>query len=243
MIPITDVHCHVLPGIDDGPATMKETLAVLRKAQKQGIQKMIVTPHFHPSRYAVTASRVMETLEMVRQEVARKGLEIQLYPGQECYYYSGLVDELENGNVLTMAGTRYVLVEFEGDALYSTLQQAVRELRQSDYKPIIAHYERYTCLRGKKNRLQELHDMGAKLQMNFDCLLNNGSFFHPNPWRKQLKEGYVDFLGSDTHGMEFRPLHVGQAVVWLKKNTEPELRTRILVKNAGLLVGKDVQRL
>ena len=242
MTPIIDMHCHVLPETDDGPETMKETLAVLREAQNQGIRRMIVTPHFHPGRYAVAASHVLETLDMVRQRAAQEGLEIRLFPGQECYYYSGLVDELENGNVLTMAGTRYVLVEFESDALYITILQAVRELRQSGYRPIIAHYERYACLHGRKDRLQELRDRGAMLQLNFDRLLDDGSFFHPNPWRKLLKEGYVDFLGSDTHGMKFRPLHVRQAVDWLVKNAEPELRTRILMKNPGLLIEKDVQR-
>ena len=231
MTPIIDMHCHVLPETDDGPETMKETLAVLREAQNQGIRRMIVTPHFHPGRYAVAASHVLETLDMVRQRAAQEGLEIRLFPGQECYYYSGLVDELENGNVLTMAGTRYVLVEFESDALYITILQAVRELRQSGYRPIIAHYERYRCLYGKEDRLDDLRSSGAMLQMNFDRLLDKDTFFRKNQWRRYLKEGYVDFLGSDTHGMAHRPLHVRQALDWMEDSVSPEITDRVLFQN------------
>ena len=232
---VVDMHCHILPGVDDGPETMEETMAVLREAQRQGIGAMIVTPHFHPGRYMVTAGRVMEVLRRVRLRMAEEGLNIRLIPGQECYYFSGLIDELEAGNVLTMAGTRIVLVEFETETQFSTISHAVRELCDSGYRPIVAHFERYRCLYQRKDRLEGLRNSGALLQLNFDRLVDRGNILHPNGWRKLLKEGYVDFLGSDTHGMKLRPLHVGQAVEWLNKGVQPELRKRILNDNIRML--------
>ena len=236
------MHCHILPGVDDGPATMEETLETLRTAQRQGIKAMIVTPHFHPGRYVVVADRVLETLRRVRRAAADEGIDLKLYPGQECYYYSGLIGELESGNVLAMNGTRYVLVEFENETQYSTITFAVRELRDSGYKPIIAHFERYRCLYQRRERLEELRTGGAKLQLNFDRLVEKGSFLHPNSWRKLAKEGYVDFLGSDTHGMAFRPLHVDRAMAWMDVGISPEARREILVDNPRLLLRQQSYR-
>lgn len=233
---IVDMHCHILPGVDDGPATMEETLATLKTAQRQGIGAMIVTPHFHPGRYVVTADRVREALSSVRRRAAAEGLKIRLYPGQECYYYSGLLEQLEAGTVLTMNGTEYVLIEFDTQTQYSTITRAVRELRESGYRPIIAHYERYQCLYQRWERLDELRKSGAMLQLNFGRLIDKGSFFQPNIWRKLFKEGYVDFLGSDTHGMEFRPLNVAPAAAWLSLDSNRAESERVLRRNIGLLI-------
>lgn len=86
------MHCHILPGVDDGPASMSDTIALLKEAERQGIGTMIATPHFHPGRYQVYADRALAVLKTVREAAAREGIRIRLYPGQECYWYSGLVD-------------------------------------------------------------------------------------------------------------------------------------------------------
>ena len=235
MMNIVDIHCHILPGVDDGPETMEDTLAVLKEACRQGVSRMVATPHFHPGRYAVPAAQVLRVLQEVRLSAAREGIDIQLDPGHECYYYSGLLEQIEAGNVLTMAGTNFVLIEFEPETPYSALTGAVRKMCGGGYRPILAHYERYECLRQRTDRLEELRNHGAFFQLNFDRLLDRGTLFHPNLWKKQLIEGYVDFLGSDTHGMAFRPLHAGQAVEWMLKNVPEETNDAILVRNVNML--------
>ena len=135
-----------------------------------------------------------------------------------------------------MNSTRYVLVEFEPETQYSTIMFAVRELRDNGYKPIIAHFERYRCLYQRKERLAELRKHGAKLQLNYDRLIEKGNFLHPNGWRKLLKDGYVDFLGSDTHGMKFRPLHVDRAMDWLELDVRTEITEKIMEENISRLI-------
>ena len=230
------MHCHVLPGVDDGPATMDEAVETLRSAYEQGIGNMIVTPHFHPGRYVVTASQIMEGVRQLQRRINAEGIDIHLFPGQECYYYSGLVGQLDAGNALTMNGTKYVLVEFDTETQYSAITSAIRELRMSGYRPIIAHFERYRCLYQHRERLEELRENGALLQMNLDALRERGSLFRPNIWRRLIKNGYVDFLGSDTHGMKFRPLHIKRAMEWLETDVDPDLMARIMNGNIGKLI-------
>lgn len=232
---ITDMHCHILPGLDDGSGSMEETIQTLREAEKQQIQCMIVTPHFHPGRYMVSAFQVIKTLEEVRRQCVRRRINIRLYPGQECYYYSGLVEQLNSGNVLTMAGSRYVLVEFEPDCLFNYLLNGLREIRQSGYIPIVAHFERYQCLQNDEH-LNTLREQKFLLQLNYDRLRQKDGLFHKNVWRTMVKKDMVDFLGSDCHGMDFRPLHVAEAYEWLNTNLKTEQKNRILYNNVQKII-------
>lgn len=237
MISFTDIHCHILPGLDDGARTMEETMAVLEEAKRQGISRMIVTPHYHPGRYQVTAEQIHETLAEVQKEAARRQLGIRLYPGQECYYYSELTEQLNAGKVLTMAGSRFVLVEFEPGCPYSQLTMGLQELQQNGYTPILAHFERYRCLRDT-GRLEELKKRGIFLQMNMDQLLENDHLFRKNIWRQIITDGFVDYLGSDCHGTHFRPLQLEKSIEWIEKNISPPMQRRILKSNVrNILTG------
>lgn len=227
---ITDMHCHILPGLDDGAGDMDETMAVLHEAAEQQIRYMIVTPHFHPGRYMASSSQVLNTLAAVQRRCSRCNLNISLFAGQECYYYSELTQQLERGNALTLAGSRYVLVEFEPDCRYTYLLGGIQKLQQAGYKPILAHFERYACLRDHENLLR-LKERGCLLQMNFDMILQKNGFLRKNPWRNLIKQGMVDFLGSDCHGMDFRPLHVQEACSWLERNVESSLLEQMLYRN------------
>ena len=232
----TDLHCHILPALDDGAGSMEKTRKMLKIAYNEGIRQMIATPHFYPSRKSATVEEVQETLRKVQEKMSAWDFKIRLYAGNEIYYHNEVPELLENGKVGTLAGGRYVLVEFDPDVLYSGLRNAVRSLVSSGYYPIVAHYERYRCLKENTERLMQLRYDGAMLQMNFDTLLIKGGLFHRNPWRGLLKDGYVDFLGSDTHGMDFRPPHIGKAVEWMDAEVDPWLKESILERNIQLLL-------
>ena len=201
---------------------------VLREAQRQQIRHIIVTPHFHPGRYEVDAFQVKEVLQKVQEQCRKDGIDVILHPGQECYYYSELVSLLDQRKVLTLAESRYVLVEFEPDCPFHAMLTGLQELKQSGYFPIVAHFERYGCLR-KEEKLIELKERGYLLQMNYDRVREKDGIFRKNPWRKLLKAGVVDYLGSDCHGTGFRPLHVEEAYQWMRENLPVSLRKRILV--------------
>lgn len=232
---ICDVHSHVLPGVDDGPADLDETMSALEEAKRQHIDALIVTPHFHPGRYMVYAPQIFDALEKVRGECSRRNFDMILYPGQECYYYSGLVEQLNQKKILTLADSRYVLVEFEPDCPYSHLQFGVRELQSNGYVPVLAHFERYQCLQDQENIL-EMREKGVLLQMNFDALLQRDGLFHRRPWKQFVRQGLVDLLGSDCHGTAFRPYHAEAALEWLHEELPEDLVERMLYTNVQKII-------
>ena len=119
MIGIYDMHSHILPGLDDGARDMEDTMETLQEAVRQKIRGIIATPHFHPGKFLTDSRQVLNVLKQVQEECRKLNLEIRLYPGHECYYYSGLVQALKTGEALPLAGSRYVLVEFSPNCLYS----------------------------------------------------------------------------------------------------------------------------
>lgn len=223
---LCDIHCHILPGVDDGSKTMEETMQVLQEAVSQGIHHMIVTPHFYPGQYTVPGSEIRRLLYSVQRRCLRRRLDIQLYPGQECYYYSGLTEQLNSGNVLTLADSKYVLVEFEPDCIFSYMIGGLRRLRNDGYIPILAHFERYSCLYKEEN-LMRVKQEGTLLQMNFDTLMLRSTLFRRYPWKAMVQQGMVDYLGSDCHGMHFRPLHVRSANDWIDTHVDQEVKRQM----------------
>lgn len=81
---LSDMHSHILPGLDDGVRTIEETMQVLREAKKQKIKRMILTPHYHPDRYPVQGAMINKALDDVKKRCKNEGIEMELLAGQEC---------------------------------------------------------------------------------------------------------------------------------------------------------------
>lgn len=111
------------------------------------------------------------------------------------------------------------------------------QLQQSGYKPVLAHFERYECL-DHEDRLEELKSRGILLQMNFDTILQKKGLFQKTQWQKMVQNGTVDLLGSDCHGMHFRPYHADKGMKWLVKNVEQPIRREMLINNVKNILRK-----
>ena len=125
MCEIIDIHTHILPETDDGARGIQESIQLIEQAAAQGITGMIATPHF--SRHQSVSSLKMK-LSTLREEVKKHNPDFQLYLGQENFYHEELTERLDQGEALTMAESRYVLVEFDPAVSYGQLMRGVRRL-------------------------------------------------------------------------------------------------------------------
>ena len=227
---LTDIHSHILPGLDDGVRTIEETMQVLRGAQKQKITRMILTPHYHPDRYPVSGALVYEVLEEVKDRCKKEGIGIELFAGQECFYYTGLVQKLMDREILTLAESSYVLVEFDPNSSFLHIQNGLINLREHGYEPILAHAERYRVLKAE-NEFARLKEYGFFMQMNYDSIIRKTDLFSRKIWNNRFRSGEIEFLGSDCHGQRFRPLHVDRAYRWMERKTDEKALKKIIVSN------------
>ena len=213
---IIDIHAHILPGVDDGARDLKESIALAVSAASQGIRAVIATPHFSrrgdPDEYR-------QLLKSVQTEIWKSCPDFQLYLGQELYYHEDLGDRLLSGQALTLADSSYILVEFNPAEPFSRMSRGIRNLCGLGYIPVLAHAERYGCLR-ESGMLERLREMGALFQVNYESL--TGRWYDRDVFwcRKQIREHRIHFLSTDMHQMDHRPPEIKRALDWLDKNVD-----------------------
>lgn len=218
---LTDIHSHILPGLDDGAKNLQESLALVRMAYEQGITHIIATPHYSPQFHNCRPTLIRERCLALEEEVQKNiAPEIRIYPGQEICWEDGVPEKLDAGELLTLADSSYVLIEFMPQESYRRIYQSLRTLRLAGYLPILAHAERYGELR--KKGLEELADTDILIQMNYGSI-GSRMFDRDERWcRKQLKEGLIHFLGTDMHSTNRRPPATEKALTWMRSHLEED---------------------
>lgn len=233
-----DIHTHVLPGVDHGAKDWDMSLKMLAKSARCGVKVVIATPHYLPWKKGVTADVIRELCEEAEERLEKEyGISMDIYPGQEIYYSTETVEILKSKEALTLAGSRYVLVEFEPEVTYMTLCRAARELSYSRYIPIFAHIERYMCL-NHVSKLEELKSMGALLQVNVGSIQGGLFDARSRKVKQWLNEGVIDFLASDMHDMEERPPLSSEKLQWIQKKLDSQYQDKLLNGNAQRILAE-----
>ena len=221
-----DIHTHIIPGVDDGSDSMKETMKMIKQAYDEDIRVIIATPHYglvNPDYDPVETERL---LGEVRSAVRDKYQDLHIVMGNEIYYTPGVTEEIVSGRAKTIGGTSYALVEFNTGVEYETILRAIDEFTLNGYRMIIAHVERYSCLENDVAAVKELISRGAYIQVNCRSLLGGRrksgfSLENRAAWcKKLLKEDCVHFLASDCHSSGVRRPMIKQALDAVRKITD-----------------------
>ena len=201
---LIDIHTHILYGVDDGAKDINDSMGLLDEEREQGVDQVILTPHYGPKFGHPDTEVLREKFEAIREKAYKYYPEIQLYLGSELYYQQGTVSDLKQGKALTMNGTRYVLVEFATSDAYSHIYRAVQDFVYAGYIPILAHVERYKAVFGHVDKIVELIETGAYIQINAESLIGGIFDKRASFCKKIMKEGLVHFLGTDCHDFRTR---------------------------------------
>jgi protein-tyrosine phosphatase len=197
----TDMHSHLIPGIDDGSQSMDETIAMLVKFKELGYKKVITTPHIMSDFYKNTPEIILAGLEEVRKEVKRINLDIIIEAAAEYYYDETLAPILDAKQFLTFAGN-HVLVEFAFNNTPQGHETLLFDMLTNGYKPVIAHFERYVFLHGSIEQARKWRENGVYIQLNINSLCG-----HYGPAVKKQAEmlvdaELVDFIATDCHRID-----------------------------------------
>lgn len=226
-----DIHAHILPGVDDGAADMKQTIRMLQMAASEQITAIIATPHYICGRENPKPEHLNELKCQVQEAALKINKDLRIFLGNEIYYSESAVSDLRQGKALTLAESRYVLVEFSKGERFNAIYQGIRELTRHGYMPILAHAERYICLHRKTDLIAELVKAGCYIQVNGSSI--TGGIMNTNTAfvRKLLNRGLVHFIGSDSHNDGTRAPIMKTAVKYLLKRCNREIAERILHEN------------
>lgn len=233
-----DIHNHILPGVDDGSRDMEMSMDMIGIAYEEGTRNIILTPHYMLGHKSCEYSNLQSQFEKLKEEVEKSGKypDLTLYLGSEILYEEGVVTKLRAGEIHTMNDTRYILVEYNIRTPYKEILHSIDEMTQARYWPVIAHVERYLCLEGRMDRIQEIIDKGCLLQMNISSI--DGGFLNENKrWcRKLVKTGYITFFATDAHNTDSRAPYTQEYITWIRKKCGEEDAQWMLNEAAKLLV-------
>lgn len=194
-----DMHCHLVPQVDDGSKCMEETIDSLNTLAAVGYNKVIITPHFQFPRFQNDEDDIRRRYEEVKRAAKEAGVKIELSGiGGEYRIDSGFAQRMENPRFL-LVGNKYVLVEFSLHQQMMGCDELIFDMQMKGYDIILAHPERYPYLNIDGSRMEQLLNQGVYLQCN---VLSFGGFYGEDAKRKayaMVERGWVSFLGTDTH--------------------------------------------
>lgn len=195
----TDIHSHLLPGIDDGVKNIEESLSLIKGLSNFGYKKIITTPHILREIYPNTREIILDKLTEVRQAISENKINIELHAAAEYFIDDHFNHELKNKSPLLILKENIVLVEFSMISSPMDFQDILFEMQLQNYQPLIAHPERYSYLTQKKSFFDELKNLGCFFQLNLLSLTGYYGTTVQELAEYLIKKNYYSFAGTDLH--------------------------------------------
>ena len=234
---ITDLHMHIVPGVDDGSLNMSMSLEMLEIAYEQGVRDIFCTSHNVYSEEEITKykSQFMMLQMMARARFA----DLNLHMGCELLCAGEYIDDilygLEIGVFLPLGNSKRVLTELYPDVTPKEAKAVVKAMVAAGWKPILAHAERYPAL-FDGTTLRELVDIGAKIQINLYSLVEETNDDIRERARHLVDNRLAHFVGSDAHRINYRSPKFESGVRYIEEHCGKEYLEEVCYKNADSLI-------
>lgn len=194
----TDIHCHLVPGIDDGQKTAEGGADLVAHEKSWGIDRIIVTPHVTQDTFENTPETILPAFQKLKAAVAAQGTDIELLQSAEYRMDAFFTHQVEDGTVTPMPN-KYLLVENSFIQESWNIDKLLFDLKMKGFKPILAHPERYLYYHSKRDRYRQLHDSGTLFQVNLLSLAGNYGKEVKQTAEYLIDNDMVDFIGTDMH--------------------------------------------
>lgn len=215
---LTDIHQHLLWGMDDGPETPEGMQAMLHEAHRQQVRRIVAASHAYPGLHPFEMELYQERLSEARQYCQARNWEISILPGAEIAWTYNTVEALRRGQVPTLNGTDYVLLELWKHISWSEVQSAVQQILRAGYLPILAHVERYRCFVWNPDKAIQLkEELPVCYQIDAAPVLDETGPVLRRFMNKMLEAQAIDAVASDAHDCTLRPLRLAEAYEALHK--------------------------
>jgi protein-tyrosine phosphatase len=228
---VLDIHSHIIPGVDDGSVNFDMSIEMIQNAYNQGVRGIVCTSH---DNCKVREYKI--NFLNLQKEMKSKNIDVNLYYGSEVYCDDYIVDEiidnLNKGNILTINGTKYVLVEFDPYETAEVIFECVKKIINAGYLPIIAHTERCFGLSMDQKYVWLLQECGCLFQANAYSFVDESDKLIKSFAVKLLNEKRISFIGSDAHRTNHRPYMINNGINYIHMHCDIEYANAICYKNA-----------
>ncbi|MGN7387439.1 tyrosine-protein phosphatase [Sporosarcina sp. SAFN-015] len=230
-----DMHCHVLFGVDDGPKTIEDTIRIVEKAVKEGITDMIATPHAFSPHYHVPKKEIEGQIRLLTDSLRAGKYPIKLHTGQEVRLHENVIEKIIEGEAMTLAGSRYLLLELPSQSIPLYIERVIQSMLEYNTIPIIAHPERNSAIAQKPARLERLIRLGAFAQVNAGSLSGHFGKRVQRLSIQLVEANLIHTYGSDVHDTKARPLLFNEGLRYLEKKKKHDSIDILLENNERIL--------
>ncbi|MDR1567525.1 MAG: tyrosine protein phosphatase [Streptococcaceae bacterium] len=234
-----DLHCHILPGIDDGAQTLEDSVEMAQVALEQGITHILCTPHHNNGKFINPKAEVITHVAKLQAILDERKLDLTLLEGQEIRITGDLLTEIANDRILfTDLNNQYLLLELPTQDVPHYTEKLFYNLRVAGKTPIIVHPERNAKFREDPNQLLAYLEMGCLAQLTAPSYIGKfGSSIQKTAY-EMVKHNFVQMVASDAHGVKKRNFYLKEAFVQIEKDFGKE-KVALLQQVAKDLVNGD----
>ena len=238
---MVDLHCHLLPGIDDGSKSMEISLRLAREAIENGVTHALLTPHHMNGRYINHKQDVIKRTAEFRQQLKEHNIPLTVFPGQEVRINGQLIDALDKDDILFAdEDNRYLMLEFPDDDVPHYTNQMIFELQQRGITPIIVHPERNTKMMAHPELLYQLLQKGCLSQITASSYVGTFGKKVEDFSKKLIANGQGYLFASDAHDLPGRKYEMRQAFEKLSREFNAELAKRYAENARAIINGENV---
>ena len=208
-----DLHCHILPEIDDGPRTLEESIEMANLAFSDGIKTIVATPHTLNHTYLNSPSDIIRRTNQLNKSLSRNNIHLTIVPGSDAHVSPGMADKVLNGEVSTVNGNgRYVLIEFPQQTLPNGSLDELFKLRLNGIIPIVTHPERNFELLGNMELIYRFVAAGYLIQVTAMSVTGDFGQESMEYSHKLLELRLAHIIATDAHSVDVRPPVLSEAV-------------------------------
>lgn len=231
-----DMHCHILPDVDDGSDCLEESINMALIAKEQGIDKIIATPHYHPEFEYPKGKELKKICDKFKKELKKNNIDIEIYLGNEIYFTYDLIENISKLDFFSLNNSKYILVEFSPNNFPLNLCNIVYELKQNGFIPVLAHVERYMRIHDDPEIIYDCIKTGAIIQINSSSILGKQGKELQKLCNQLISRKMVHLVATDAHGSKRRRPLLQDAYQYIKKKYSKEIADNLFVNNAQCIL-------
>lgn len=230
-----DIHSHILPGIDDGAQTEADSLAMARAAVEDGIHTIIATPHHKNGAFENVKENILTYTSILNELFKSEDIPLTLLPGQETRINGDMIEDIQNGELLTLNHTKYLFVEFPTANVPAYASQMLFDIQVAGYKPIIVHPERNQELIERPGKLYDFVRKGALTQVTAGSVVGKFGKTIEKFSHELIENNLTHFIASDAHNTTTRQFWMHDAFSAVDHIHGQEI-SYLLLENSQLLI-------
>jgi len=239
---MVDIHCHILPDVDDGAESLSDALEMAYMAASCGVSDLVATSHIRGSEEALEEIPILHRQYLsLKEAIGREHIPLQLHFGAEILCTGETAALARQGRLPTIGDTNYVLCEFFFDAPFSHMDEILEAISQAGYRPIVAHPERYDAIWEDRRRIVKWFQSGFVIQVNKGSLTGAFGRRVQDTALWMLETGLLHLIASDAHSPIRRTTDLSRLESWLLSRHSPDYVRLLLEENPGRVIrGRDM---